>query len=110
VREVLIYMMSQVFCQRIDHFLASPFHPRVPFNPRVTTVDRLRSIQLEEAVKALKPFAAAADRIEKALGGDALDDRPARSGALLTLGDLRRARIALRQLEDELRRSRERHR
>jgi hypothetical protein len=61
-------------------------------------------------MKALKPFGAAADRVEKALGGDALDSRPVRSGALLTLADLRRARVVLAQLQNELRRSRERQR
>jgi hypothetical protein len=69
-------------------------------------VDRLRSIQFEQAVKALTPFAAAADRIENALGTGALDSRPVRSGAGLTLADLRRARVVLQQLHNALTRSR----
>jgi hypothetical protein len=44
----------------------------------------------------LKPFADAADRIEAALGGATEDNRLVRSGAKVTLGDLRRARNALR--------------
>ena len=63
--------------------------------PRVTTMDRLRVVQFKEVAGTLRQFADAADRIEAALGKDAPDNRPVRSGARLTLADLRRARKAL---------------
>jgi hypothetical protein len=74
--------------------------------PRVTTYGRLRRVQYDELRKVLQPFADAADRIETALGVREFDNRLVRSGARLTLGDLRRARHALRGIELMLERER----
>ncbi len=69
-------------------------------------MDRLRRVQYDELRKILKPFAEAADRIEAALGAREFDGRVVRSGARLTLGDLRRARHTLRGIEMMLERER----
>ena len=66
------------------------------------TAEKLGATRLEMIAQALKPFAEAADRIEEALGLQATDDRPVRSGSRLRLVDLRRARIALRLLKLEI--------
>jgi hypothetical protein len=60
--------------------------------PRLSFDDRIGRVQLDQVIKVLRLFALAADRIESALGKEALDSRPVRRGALLTLADLRRAR------------------
>src|SRR6185503_17794961 len=71
----------------------------VAISSRTLPADRLRRIQFDEVRKVLKTFADAADRIEAALGSRAEDNRFVRSGAKVTLGDLRRARNALRGLD-----------
>ena len=65
-------------------------------------MEKLRRLQFEEIIKTLTPFAEAADRIEKALGNQALDNHPVRSGAELRLGDLRKARVIRDGLAREL--------
>ena len=78
----------------------------VALTSKTPTGERIRRLQLDELRKVLKPFAEAADRIETALGTEAFDGRVVRSGARLTLGDLRRARHALRGIEMMLARDR----
>jgi hypothetical protein len=71
-------------------------------SPRLAPLDKLGRIQLEEILKTLRPFALAADRVESALGSQALDTRPVRRGAMLTLSDLRRARAMFMGLKRTL--------